>query len=116
MLTRSNCAATDYPPDQPLQNCYPPCLRTHNCVRKVTCVSAKPTLVLRIDELNAFRTAAGFVTDQQLAVAMRYNQGNLSRILAGKSKPGLRFVAGLLFVFGIDRFADLFALVLENGA
>ena len=35
----------------------------------------------------------------------------LSRVLAGKHQPGPRLIAGLLTVFGVDRFDELFEIV-----
>jgi transcriptional regulator with XRE-family HTH domain len=77
-------------------------------------VPAKPTLTLRLDNLDKIRTEAGITTYQQLAARMRYDQGQLSRVLAGKAKPGMGLAAGLLFVFGMDRFPELFKLIVED--
>lgn len=85
-------------------------------MRTINCVPARPTLTLRRDNLDKARADAGIVTDQQLAGAMHYDQGNLSRVLTGKSRPGLAFIAGLLAVFGVERFAELFYLVTDEAA
>lgn len=67
-------------------------------------------LVLRRDRLAQFRKLKGITTDADLAERIGVNAGQVSRVLKGKSAPGPRFIAGILDVFGIEFFADLFAV------
>ncbi len=53
----------------------------------------------------------GITTAEELAARAEVHPTQMSRVLAGKSLPGNRFIAGLLHVFGDDRFQELFAVV-----
>lgn len=53
----------------------------------------------------------GIKTAEELAVRAEIHPTQMSRVLAGKSLPGNRFIAGILHVFGDDRFQELFAVV-----
>lgn len=53
----------------------------------------------------------GIRTDEELAVRAQVHPTQMSRVLAGKSLPGNRFIAGILHVFGDERFQELFAVV-----
>ena len=73
------------------------------------------TLVLRHDQLDKFRAFAirqGRVelkSDAGLAKAMEIHPAQLSRVLRGGA-PGMRFVAGLAKVFGIEFLQELFIM------
>jgi hypothetical protein len=53
----------------------------------------------------------GIETAEELAVRAEIHPTQMSRVLAGKSLPGNRFIAGILHVFGDERFQELFAVV-----
>lgn len=53
-------------------------------------------------------------TNRSLAEAMDVNEGNLSRLLAGKSGIGGVMIAGLVKVFGPEWLPDLLVVVDEN--
>lgn len=57
---------------------------------------------LRPDGLQLLRTNRGWITDRELAERIGINQSNLSRVLSGKAKPGVKFVAGAVQAFGVD--------------
>lgn len=68
-------------------------------------------LVLQFDELAKRRERVpGLETDMDLANAMGVHPSQVSRVLRGGTEPGIRFVAGLLDVFGMKAFPRLFAL------
>lgn len=74
------------------------------------------TLRLRKDQLDRLRrvtrTVGGeLLTDKELAARIGIHPSNLHRVLAGKAAPGTKFIAGLLDVFGIEWFADLFEIL-----
>jgi transcriptional regulator with XRE-family HTH domain len=67
---------------------------------------------LRTDKLADLRRVAGLEPDAELARRMGIRQSSLHRVLAGTSKPGIRFVAGLLEVLGGEHwFEQLFFIV-----
>lgn len=68
-------------------------------------------LELKRDKLKQYRKLAKLDTDQEFARALGVNPATVSRVLAGTSAPGSRFIAGLALVFGIALFEDLFAVV-----
>ena len=69
------------------------------------------TLTLKADQLRKFRSLRDDLkTDSELARRMQMDPGQVSRVLRGAA-PGERFIAGLLSVFGVDFFADLFEVV-----
>lgn len=68
-------------------------------------------LVLRRDQLATRKQLAGIETDDELARLAQMHRTQFSRVLNGRSEPGNKFIAGLLDVFGIGAFQDLFALV-----
>ncbi len=73
-------------------------------------------LLLRRDRLAQFRRLKGGLdTDKAFAERIGMTQGQVSRILRG-SAPGPRFIAGVLDLFGIEFFADLFAIVPDDEA
>lgn len=65
-------------------------------------------LILNIEELDRRRDQLGITTGQELAQRIGVHPAQVSRVLAGGSAPGARFIAGLLEVFGKDSFAALF--------
>lgn len=69
------------------------------------------TIRLRSEQLAKFRRLAGISTDDALAKAMGVNPATVSRVLRGTAVPGERFIAGLLLVFGVECFGDLFEVV-----
>ena len=72
-----------------------------------------PTIRLREDVVAALRETRGLESDADLAAAMRMNQSSISRVMAGKSQPGPRFIAALCMaletpmtpIFAIDEGA-----------
>lgn len=74
------------------------------------------TLRLKLNELDKYRRLKGWKNDTDLARAMGYDAGNLSRVLAGKQTPGPKFIAALVAAFGgaVD-IADLFEVISEDG-
>jgi len=71
-------------------------------------------LILRRDQLAKLRKLVpGLDTDAALAERMGMTGGQVSRVLRGGT-PGPRFIAGLLDVFGIEFFQDLFAVVPDD--
>ena len=101
-------------------------MRKLSCVRKCTPPHTPDLqdpnvaqIVLRTDQLAKLRKLAPDLrTDQELARRMNMDQGQVSRVLRGAA-PGARFIAGILDVFGIEFFQDLFAVIPDddgNGA
>jgi transcriptional regulator with XRE-family HTH domain len=72
------------------------------------------TLQLRPEGLAKIRKLAKIDTDKQLAEKIGLDPATVSRVLTGKSAPGPRFIAGLIDAFGIEWFADLFAVVPDD--
>ena len=71
-------------------------------------------IVLRRQQLAKFRRLVpGLDVDQELARRMGMDPGQVSRVLRGAS-PGPKFIAGILDVFGIEFFQDLFAVVPDD--
>ena len=72
-----------------------------------------PTIRLREDVVAALRETRGLESDADLAAAMRMSQSSISRVMAGKSQPGPRFIAALCMaletpmgpIFAIDEGA-----------
>jgi transcriptional regulator with XRE-family HTH domain len=50
-------------------------------------------------------------TTTALGARIGVHHSQVSRVLSGKSEPGNRFIAGILDVFGVGAFQDLFAIV-----
>jgi len=75
-----------------------------------------PDLVLRVDRLENFRSQVpGLETQAAFAERIGIHPGQVSRILAGPGTGfGRKFIAGVLDLFGIQFFADLFAIVPDN--
>jgi len=73
-----------------------------------------PKLVIRRDQLTHRKQLAGIDTDDELARLAGIHATQLSRVLSGKSEPGNKFIAGLLHVFGVGAFQDLFAIVSDD--
>jgi hypothetical protein len=61
---------------------------------------------LRTDKLTDLRRVAGLESDAELARRMGVHQSSLIRVLTGKSKPGIPFVAGLLDVVGGEHWFE----------
>jgi transcriptional regulator with XRE-family HTH domain len=72
-------------------------------------------LIVRLDQLRKFRTLIpGMETDAAFAERIGVNPGQVSRIRQGKNNPGPKFIAGVLDLFGIEFFSDLFAVVPDD--
>ena len=69
-----------------------------------------PRLILKADRLDQRRHDAGIATDHQFSDLIGMHQSRVSRILRGE-EFGLKFVVGVLAVFGPEAFTDLFDLV-----
>lgn len=74
------------------------------------------TIALRHDQLAKFRRLAGLggntdiTTDAGFAKLIDIHPGQVSRVLTGKNAPGAKFIAGVLNLFGVECFADLFTV------
>lgn len=75
-------------------------------------------ITLRRDNLAKFRRIAGLESDRAFAKRIGVNHSQVSRVLSGNSRIGTRFIAGCLETFGVECFADLFAIEPDddNGA
>lgn len=62
---------------------------------------------LRPGGVDAAHQLAGTTFNRELAVLLEIDQSNLSRVIAGNAKPGIRFVAGIIAAFGIDHLLDV---------
>lgn len=71
----------------------------------------KSTIVLRAQQLRAYRALRGWNTDAALASAMKVHHTTVSRVLRGKTGPGEEFIANLLAAFPELTFGDLFEVV-----
>lgn len=69
------------------------------------------TLILKLDQLQKYRTVAGLNTQNKLAERMKYDAGNLSRVLRGEQVPGPKFIAALVSAFPGLTLDDLFEVV-----
>lgn len=67
-------------------------------------------ITLRRDNLAKFRRIANLESNAEFAQRIGVNKSQLNRVLAGTSRIGTRFIAGCLEAFGIECFADLFAI------
>lgn len=68
-------------------------------------------IVIRRDQIATFKRLAGLTTDDQLARAVGVHPTQFSRVLSGRSEPGNKFIAGMLDVFGVDAFSQIFEVV-----
>jgi len=81
-----------------------------------------PDLVLRVDRLENFRSQVpGLETQAAFAERIGLHPGQVSRILGNDGDGpgtgfGRKFIAGVLELFGIQFFADLFAIVPDDHA
>jgi transcriptional regulator with XRE-family HTH domain len=71
-------------------------------------------LALRLDQLAKFRRLKDVTIDSDFASRIGVNPSQVSRVLTGKAAPGTRFIAGVLELFGVDTFADLFSVVPDD--
>lgn len=69
------------------------------------------TITLRLDAFRKYTKIAGLRNGTAIAEALGVDQGNLSRILAGRQAPGAKFIAACLAAFPDLDFADLFDVV-----
>lgn len=69
---------------------------------------------LRTDKLIDLRRVAGLELDAELARRMGINQSSLLRVIAGSSKPGIKFVAGLLHVFGGEHWFERLFVIAQD--
>jgi transcriptional regulator with XRE-family HTH domain len=53
-------------------------------------------------------------SDAELARRAGITPGHLWRVLAGRSEPGNHFIAGVLDVFGVEAFPELFEIVPDD--
>lgn len=75
-------------------------------------------LALRTDQLAKFRRIKGeeLKSDAQFARAIKMSPAQVSRVLSGKSAPGMDFVIGTCQLFGgLDVLPDLFVIDDEDG-
>lgn len=66
------------------------------------------TLKLREDKFNALRRLAGLTTDAKLADRLGVDATTVYRVLNGKTEMSARFIAGIVDIFGVELFSDLF--------
>lgn len=71
-------------------------------------------ITVRRDRIDEAKIAAGFRTDDQFARAAGVHPTQLSRVMSGRSEPGNKFIAGMLEVFGVASFPQLFAIVSDD--
>ncbi|MGW4426397.1 helix-turn-helix domain-containing protein [Streptosporangium sp. NPDC004631] len=69
------------------------------------------TLALRADRLTTYRRLAGLETDASLARRIGVDPTTVYRVLNGKTVMSARFIAGIVDVFGVDLFGDLFEII-----
>jgi hypothetical protein len=69
------------------------------------------TLALRADGVAKLKRRAKVTADRDFAAVIGFDQGQMSRVLAGKSAPGPRFIAGAVQAFGWHALKDLFIVV-----
>ncbi len=70
------------------------------------------TLRLRKDELAKHRVRAGLHTEGALAAAMGADRGTVNRVMRGRSKPSLGFIASLMAALNDDvAFSDIWEIV-----
>lgn len=69
-----------------------------------------PSITLNSASLNKLKRGAKIPSDHQLAIRAGIHPSQYARVAAGKCAPGNRFIAGMLIVFGQDRFSDLFTV------
>lgn len=70
-------------------------------------------LELRRDQLAKYRRlkfGPKDITDAGFAKLIRVHPAQVSRVLSGGAAPGTKFIAGVMNLFGVENFADLFAV------
>lgn len=70
-----------------------------------------PSLALRNANFRNLLTDNGIRSEAEAARRAGITPGQLWRVLAGRSEPGNHFIAGMLDVFGLESFADLFMVI-----
>lgn len=86
----------------------------HNSVRPTYTIPAGPiavTLTVSPEGVARLKKRAKAISDKDFARVMGVDQGQMSRVLAGKAAPGPRFIAGAVRAFGWHALKDLFAVV-----
>lgn len=73
-------------------------------------------LALHNEGWEAARAALGLASDSELATRLGINHSQLHRVIKGKCLPGVRFIAGALTVFGIERFHTIFHVQADESA
>lgn len=95
-------------------------------MHRLLCINAQITpqsaearvakIALRHEQLAKYRRLKfGTIPDVEFADHIGVNAGQVSRTLRDKAAPGTRFIAGVIEVFGIDCFADLFEVKPDDG-
>ena len=70
------------------------------------------TLRIRKDELAKQRVRAGLRTEGDLASAMGADRGTVNRVMRGRAKPSLDFVASLMAALNDDvAFSDIWEVI-----
>ena len=69
------------------------------------------TIACKTTSLRKYAGVAGHRTDRALADLLQIDQGNLSRVLNGKQRPGGVFIASALRAFPDLDFSDLFEVI-----
>lgn len=73
------------------------------------------TIKFRADGLERLRRLAPPMTDREIAAKGELTTSQFHRVKTGKSEPGVRFIAGLLQVFGKEWFGELFVVAPDGG-
>ena len=71
-------------------------------------------LALRQDQLAKFRRLSGIKTDLEFAKRIGVHRSQVSRVLSGDAAPGPRFIAGVVALFGVECFQDLFTVIPDD--
>jgi transcriptional regulator with XRE-family HTH domain len=71
------------------------------------------TLAINEEGLQSLRDEYKIVNDSELAERLQMNKGTVSRVLAGKSAPGPRFIASVLTSFPV-KFEDVFDSITDE--
>ncbi|WP_433658085.1 helix-turn-helix domain-containing protein [Nocardia sp. CA-128927] len=71
-------------------------------------------LALKHEGLAKIRRLAKIEQDSRLAELMHIDPATISRVLRGKAAPGVRFIAGIVDVFGSEWFDEVFEVISET--
>jgi transcriptional regulator with XRE-family HTH domain len=75
-----------------------------------------PSIALRNQSFRNLIADNGIPSEAETARRAGVTPSQLWRVLAGRSEPGNHFIAGMLDVFGVGAFEDLFMVVPDLSA